>query len=185
MDSLRSLAQMLDLPERTLRRAASEGLIHGERVSPRRYRTSLREESYLRRHWPFLRELRDALRTEPNVRLAVLFGSMATDTASERSDVDVLVEVADDETGRVADLAARLSRRLARDVQVVRRSDAERSPLLMASILDQGRVLVDREARWPALQRTAAQWHRRAREQAVPLEDAAPDIDVDDVEPKP
>ena len=29
------------------------------------------------RHWPLLRELRDALRTEPNVRLTILFGSQA------------------------------------------------------------------------------------------------------------
>jgi predicted nucleotidyltransferase len=182
MESLRSLAHMLDLPERTVRRAASEGLIHGERLSPRRFRTSLREEAYLRRRWPFLRELRDALRTEPNVRLAVLFGSMATDAAGPQSDVDVLVVLSDDDVGRMADLAGRLRQRLGRDVQLVRLSDAERSPLLMASVLEQGRVLVDRENRWPEIRRKAPQWQRLAREQDVPLEDAAPAIDGDDIE---
>lgn len=49
-DSIRSLARHLDVPERTLRRAASEGLVHGQRTSPRRFQTSLREEAYLRRH---------------------------------------------------------------------------------------------------------------------------------------
>ena len=44
--SLRNLAQHLDVPERTLRRAAAEGLIRGERTSPRRFRASLREEAF-------------------------------------------------------------------------------------------------------------------------------------------
>ena len=82
--SLRSLARYIDVPERTLRRVAAEGLIHGRRTSARRFETSLREEAYLRRHWPLLSELRDALRTEPNVRLAVLFGSQATGQGTER-----------------------------------------------------------------------------------------------------
>ena len=60
-----------------MRRAAAEGLIHGERLSERRFTTTLREEAYLRIHWPLLSSLRLALRTEPNVRAAVLFGSFA------------------------------------------------------------------------------------------------------------
>jgi len=92
-DSLRTLARHLDVPERTLRRAAAEGLVRGRRTSERRDQTSLSEEAYLRRHWPLLRELRAALRTEPNVRLAVLFGSLASGRGSERSDVDLLVEL--------------------------------------------------------------------------------------------
>jgi predicted nucleotidyltransferase len=95
------------VPERTLRRAAAEGLIHGERTSPRRFRTSMREEAYLRAHWPLLRGLRDALRTEPNVRLAVLFGSRAVGTATARSDVNLLA-LADPSADRVAELGGRL-----------------------------------------------------------------------------
>jgi predicted nucleotidyltransferase len=95
VDSLRTLARHLDVPERTLRRAAAEGLVHGRRTSARRYETSLREETYLRRHWPLLRDLRDALRTEPNVRLALLFGSQATGEATDRSDIDLLVDLTD------------------------------------------------------------------------------------------
>ena len=180
MGSLRSLAQALDAPERTVRRAAMEGLIHGERVSPRRFRTSLREEAYLRRHWPVLRALREALRTEPNVRLAVLFGSLATGTATERSDIDILAVLADSHVGRVVDVADRLARRLNRDVQLVRLEDAERSPVLMAAVLDQGRVLVDRDGLWPNLARRAGQWKRRAREMEVPLEQAMEELDVAD-----
>ena len=176
-DSLRSLARHLDVPERTLRRAAAEGLIRGERTSPRRFRTSLREEAYLRAQWPLLRELRDALRTEPNVRLAILFGSQATGTATARSDVDLLVALADPRASRVAQLAGRLERRTGRDVQLVRLQDAERAPGLMADALDRGRVLVDRDGRWPALQSALGAWRSRADQAEIPLEDAMANLD--------
>lgn len=175
-DSLRTLARHLDVPERTLRRAAAEGLVHGRRTSARRYETSLREEAYLRRHWPLLRELRDALRTEPNVRLAVMFGSQATGHATDRSDVDLLVALTDASAGRVGPLTARLERRLGRDVQLVRLEDAERTPSLMADALEQGRVLVDRDARWPQLKAREATWRRRAQASDVPLEQAMPEL---------
>lgn len=175
-DSLRSLARHLDVPERTLRRAASEGLVHGERTSPRRFRMSMREEAYLRSHWPLLRELREALRTEPNVRLAVLFGSQATGTATAQSDVDLLVALRDSSASRVADLAGRLERRMERSVQLVRLEDAERTPVLMAAALERGRVLVDRETRWQELQRQLGAWQVSAAEAEVPLADAMPDL---------
>jgi predicted nucleotidyltransferase len=113
-ESLRRVASELSIPERTLRRAASEGLVRGERVSPRRFQVTFREEAYLRRHWKLLQELRAALRTEPNVRLAVLFGSTATGSDHERSDVDVLVVVHDPGVGRLAALGERLSQRIGR-----------------------------------------------------------------------
>jgi predicted nucleotidyltransferase len=176
--SLRSLARHLDVPERTLRRAATEGLIRGRRTSARRYETSLREEVYLRRQWPLLRELRAALRTEPNVRLAVLFGSQATGRGSERSDVDVLVVLSDPSAARVAELAGRLERHVGRDVQVVRLQDAERSPSLMVDVLEHGRVLVDRDNIWPRLSSRTAMWRRRAAAAEVPLDQAMPELDL-------
>jgi predicted nucleotidyltransferase len=178
VNSLRSLAHALDVPERTLRRAALEGLVRGERVSSRRFRTSLREEDYLRRFWPLLRNLRAALRTEPNVRIAVLFGSMADGSATRSSDIDVMVDVADDDVGRLAELTGRLSRRVDDDVQVVRLADVERSPVLMAAILRTGRVLVDRDRRWHALKADEPRWHRRAMRAAVALEDALVDLET-------
>jgi len=178
VNSLRALARHLDVPERTLRRAATEGLIRGERISPRRYRTSLREEAYLRRHWPYLRELRSALRVEPNVRLGVLFGSLATGQATERSDIDLFVALADSAVARVAGLAGRLEGRLGREVQVVRIEDARGSPVLMAAALEQGRVLVDRDLRWPKLKAAELTWQRRAAVLEVPLEEAMPALDL-------
>lgn len=177
-DSLRTLASHLDIPERTLRRAATVGLVRGERISARRYRATLREEAYLRRHWPLLRDLRSALRTERNVRLAVLFGSFATGQEAKRSDVDLLVALSDPAVTRVAALADRLRRRLGRDVQIVRVQEAEQSPALMADVLEQGRVLVDRDALWPKLKATESRWRRRAAAASVPLEEAVPDLDL-------
>jgi predicted nucleotidyltransferase len=163
MDSLRRAASELAIPERTLRRAASEGLVHGERLSPRRFRITFREEAYLRSHWGLLRALRAALRTEPNVRLAVLFGSTAIGNDDERSDVDVLVVLQDPDVSRLAELAERLSRRIGRGMQLVRLLEAQTSPVLMSDLIDHGRVLVDRDDLWSAARRRAPRWRRLAR----------------------
>ncbi len=180
MDSLRKLAEELSVPERTLRRAAAEGLIRGRRLSPRRFRTPLREEMYLRSHWELLHSLRGALRTEPNVRLAVLFGSTATGVDRADSDLDVLVGLEDPVVGRLADLAARLGTRLDREVQLVRLQDAEGSPVLMRAILEEGRVLVDREARWSALRAETTKWQRGARRAERPLAEAMKGLELEE-----
>jgi predicted nucleotidyltransferase len=178
MDSLRQAAAELSIPERTLKRAATEGLIRGERLSPRRFRVSFGEEVYLRGHWGLLHMLRAALRTEPNVRLAVLFGSMAKGDDHEDSDIDVLVVLDDPSIGRFVALTERLSRRLGRDVQLVRLADAEDSPVLMADVIEQGRVLIDREGGWPGLRDTLGKWrrlaHRVERSLPEPLDGLVP-----------
>lgn len=174
---MRGLARHLDVPERTLRRVAALGLLHGERLSERRFKTTLREEAYLRGHWPLLSALRGALRTEPNVRLAVLFGSFATGEESEGSDLDLLVALSDPSAGAVASLSARLGDRVGPDVQLVRLQEAERSAALMVDVLASGRVLVDRDRLWPGLKTAERRWRRRAAEE-VPLEDALPDLEL-------
>ena len=176
-DSLRTLARNLDVPERTLRRAATEGLIRGRRLSERRYKTTLREEAYLRSHWGLLSGLRRALRTEPNVRLAVLFGSLATGDGSEASDVDLLVSLRDGRAGEVAALAGRLRERIGREVQVVRLQDAERSAALMLDVLGDGRVLIDRDQLWSRLQAGERRWRRRAAEEGQ-LEGSLQDLEL-------
>jgi predicted nucleotidyltransferase len=175
-DSLRTLARHLDVPERTLRRAAAQGLLRGERTSERRYRTTLREEAYLREHWSLLGRLRDALRTEPNVRLAVLFGSFATGDDSERSDIDLLVALRDPSAAALAGVAGRLSDRLGRDVQLVRVQESEQSPVLMADVLGHGRVLVDRDTRWESMKADERRWRRRAARSDVALATAMQDL---------
>ena len=162
MASLRRVASELEIAERTLRRAATEGLVRGQRESPRRFQIGLREEGYLRTHWPLLAAMRAALRTERNVRLAVLFGSAANANEREDSDLDVLVVLKDPDVGRLVELTGRLSDGLARDVHLVRLPDAERSPALMADVTEHGRVLIDRDARWTRMHRRAGSWRRLA-----------------------
>src|SRR6202035_4822204 len=92
---LRDLASKLDVNERTLRRAWALGTVRGERVTPYKLRVPVEERVYLRRHWPTISRLRAALRTEPNVSLAVLFGSVARGDDNKESDVDLLVGLRD------------------------------------------------------------------------------------------
>jgi len=174
--SLRTLAQHLDVPERTLRRAAAQGLVHGRRTSARRFETSLQEEAYLREHWSLLSALRGALRTEQNVRLAVLFGSLAAGRSHEHSDVDLLVATPAP-VGYLAAATARLERKLDRDVQLVRLQDAEETPLLMLDALERGRVLIDRDNQWSRLVAQLPTWRRRAADAERSLIDAMEDLD--------
>lgn len=173
MRSLRALAKQLDIPERTLRRAAAEGLVRGERVSARRFALTMREEMYLREHWPMLRVLREALRTEPAVRLAILFGSSATGRMRAASDVDILIATTDEGVSRVPDLADKLAARVGRDVHLVLLDDALRSAVLMQDVVEHGRVLADREGRWPRLVGDAPRWRRRARRERATTAAAA------------
>ena len=163
MDSLRSLALELDLPERTVRRAAREGLIRGERTGERGFRTTLREREYLRRHWPLLSGLREALRTEPSVAMAVLYGSHANGTETESSDIDLLVDLRSNDPRRLTDISRRLTDSIGRDVHPVRLEDADSSASLFLDVLRDGRVLVDREGRWEKLRGREPALRRRAR----------------------
>jgi predicted nucleotidyltransferase len=135
--------------ERTLRRYINEGLLRGREFHRRRFELPEREERYLRAHWTLLSGMRVALRTERDVRLAVLFGSTATGEGTDSSDVDVLF--VDRRAGgrALASLRRRLEDALERRVHLVRLDDA--SPSLLADVLSEGRVIVDRDRRWPGL----------------------------------
>lgn len=132
------------------------------------------EERYLREHWPLLAQLRSVLRTEPNVRFAVLFGSAARGDAGADSDVDLLVDLADDSWERRQRLITSVEQALDRPVDIVVLERARRrDPSLVLAALDEGRVLVDRDhagARLrrsrPALRRAATSDDIRRREEA-------------------
>jgi predicted nucleotidyltransferase len=147
--NLQDLAAELQTTDRTLRRAVAQGLLRAERPSPRTLDVSLAERVYLRRSWPLLSSLREALRTEPHVSFAVLFGSRARGEGSDTSDVDLLVALRKGADRWV--LADRLSERVGVDVQIVDLEDALQAPLLLAEAVREGRVLVDRNAVWPSL----------------------------------
>lgn len=155
MGILHDLASELGVNERTLRRAVTEGTIRAERPSPHRLRVGEEERDWVRRHWPTVARLRDAWRTEPTVRLAVLFGWGARGREHAHSDLDLLVELDAPSPARLAVLEERLGAVAGREVQLVALSDAERLPGLLADALRDGRPLVDRDRMWESLKRRA------------------------------
>jgi len=157
---LETLAFELQVTDRTLRRAARSGLIKVRREGPRRTRVTVAERQYLRRAWPLLSPLAAALRTEPSVRLAMLFGSVARGDDRSDSDVDLMVVLRDADRDRLYDVQARVARRLGRDVHLLPLSRAEREPSLLADIVSDGRVVVDRDDRWARLARIEPQLRR-------------------------
>jgi predicted nucleotidyltransferase len=164
MTELELLARQVGTNERTLRRALNQGTLRAERPTPRKLTISAAEKRYLRRSWKLLAALRTALRTEQNVRFALLFGSAARGEDSAASDVDLLVEMRDPSLARIADLEAKLEALIGRRVDVLTLDDARRSNRVLAQALAEGRVLVDREDRWPQLSGEARALQRRARD---------------------
>jgi predicted nucleotidyltransferase len=158
--TLPSLAEELETTDRTLRRAISQGLIRATRPSPRTLELSPAERTYLRSSWQTLVRLRSALRTEPGVGLAVLFGSRARGDQRPESDVDLLVAVAD--ASKVHQLGRRLEAVLGLPIGLVLLEDARRAPLLMEQVVREGRVLVDRQSVWPEIDRRRGEIRRAA-----------------------
>jgi predicted nucleotidyltransferase len=148
---LHELAESLHVNERTLRRAWALGTLRGTRTTPYRLELPVDERVYLRRHWPTLSRLRRALRTEPNVSLAVVFGSFARGDDTVESDVDLLVALRNPGLRERVALTARLCRSTGLAVEVVALEDAASRPSLMVEIVRDGRVLIDRDGRWAQL----------------------------------
>ncbi|MEO7556745.1 MAG: nucleotidyltransferase domain-containing protein [Acidimicrobiales bacterium] len=149
---LPTLAAELSTDERTLRRAVRRGAVRCRRDGPRQLALGDGERSYLRTHWSTLSSLTKTLRTESNVRLAVLYGSVARGDDGPTSDIDLLVDLRKGTGHAALGLADRLERRLGRSVDVARLPLVrDASPLLLLQALDEGRVLVDRDDGWTAL----------------------------------
>jgi uncharacterized protein len=174
MSQLAILADDLGVNERTLRRAGGQGTLRAERLSPRRMNLAPGEAGYLRRHWPLLAALRDALRTEPNVAFALLFGSVARGDDHADSDVDLMVALREHSLDRMVDLQGRLEQTLGRKVDVLSTEAAASNDLLLAMAVEEGRVLVDRVELWTrlsseldGLRRRAERTSRRERREAL------------------
>lgn len=170
MTELDRLAREVRVSGRTLRRAAERGTFRMRRPSERKLVLPVEERVYLRAHWPLLGGLVQALRTHPNVRLAVLFGSVARGDEESGSDLDVLVRLRRDDHRARAALVDRLESASGRRVQLVSLDQAREAPLLLADVLRDGRVLVDRDRDWPRLRRRAKEIERRAAEEGERLE---------------
>jgi predicted nucleotidyltransferase len=97
-------------------------------------------------------------------RQAELYGSLARGDADEGSDLDLLVSFADDRLSASYELAARLQRITARHVDVARLERVEaKAPLLLDRVLDEGRVLIDRDGQWDRLRERRPDIADRAR----------------------
>lgn len=151
MNELLLLAEEVGTSDRTLRRAIDQGTLRGIRTSPRRLRLSEREKRYIARRWPLLARIREVLRTEQNVRFALLFGSTARGDDGASSDVDLLVEMRDESLGRIADLSIKLESQLDRKVDLLTVEEARSNPSLLADAIAEGRVLIDRDDYWDEL----------------------------------
>jgi predicted nucleotidyltransferase len=163
MGPIQELARETGAEERTLRRAASQGTLRVRRIGPRRLRIEPGEREYLRTHWQLLADLREALRTQRDVRLAVLYGSLARGDEDAGSDLDLLVSLAGDR-GRSVNLSAHLRSASERPVDIAHLEQVEDgAPLLLDRILDEGRVLVDRDGKWPVLRQRRRAIHARAQ----------------------
>jgi predicted nucleotidyltransferase len=170
---LAELAESLAVNERTLRRAWTQGTVRGERVTPYKLSIPAEERAYLRRHWSTIAHLRGLLRTEPNVSLAVVFGSVARGDDQAGSDVDVLVDLRHSGLRNRVALTERLRRRTVLPLEVVTLEDAMRRPALIAEIVRDGRVLVDRDGQWRGMQARADRLDARAREDREVLAERA------------
>jgi predicted nucleotidyltransferase len=92
-----------------------------------------------------MRKLVSLLCAHPDVRLAVVYGSVARGDDHPQSDLDLLVSFTSEEAHSSASLALALSEETGRRVQVVSLSTARGAPRLLMDVLDQGRVLLDRD----------------------------------------
>jgi predicted nucleotidyltransferase len=163
MNELQILADRVGASERTLRRAVKQGALRGTRLSPRRLRLPEAEKRYIASRWPLFASIREILRTEQNVRFALLFGSMARGDDMDSSDVDLVVEMRDASLDRIADLSIKLEHHLGRRVDLLTIEEARGNPSLLADAIAEGRVLIDREDSWVALQASEARLRRMGR----------------------
>lgn len=164
MTEIDRIAEEVNTSGRTLRRAVGVGLVRGRRIGPKRFLLGAGEGAYLAGHWELIGKLRQALRTEPSVEAAVLFGSTARGDDRPRSDVDLFVQFRKGWTlDRLYGLEDRLAQRLDRPVDVVVFDEGTTPALFLVQLLEEGRPVVDRVGFWPKLQGRQASIERAAR----------------------
>jgi predicted nucleotidyltransferase len=96
--------------------------------------------------------------------LAVLYGSLARGDEDEGSDLDLLVSLCGEGFAGRLNPSTRLRGVAGRRVDMadLNRIEAD-APLLLDRILDEGRVLVDRDRQWPQLRERRRAIRARAR----------------------
>ncbi|HEY4024967.1 MAG TPA: nucleotidyltransferase domain-containing protein [Candidatus Dormibacteraeota bacterium] len=146
------LARELGTTDRTLRRLAEVGTIRSHHARGGRAKAVLHEAHYLESHWQLLSQLRAALRTEPGVVAALVFGSVARGEDTSSSDVDLVVALDGDPTlVQLNRLRKRIAGKIERRVDLFVLSDLLAQPELLDPIIDEARPVVDRASVWPRL----------------------------------
>jgi predicted nucleotidyltransferase len=161
MSQLANLADDVGVAERTLRRAVGQGTLRAGRLSPRRLRLAPGEADYVRRNWQLLAALRQALRTEPNVAFAMVFGSAARGDRRPESDVDLMVVLREQSLEKMVELQDRLRVATGEDIDLLAKDYASRNEVLMTLAVEEGRALVDRVGLWSRLQGEREELRRR------------------------
>ena len=148
-------AETLGTSERTLRRLGEVGLVRGAKADWRLLAPG--EGEWLIAHWALVRDLRAALGSEPGVRGAWIFGSVAKGTDDERSDLDLVVDLEAGGLHAQRALQRRLEAKLDRAVDLFRLQDLESEPEVLLVLLDVARPVVDRVGWWKEIGK-----HKRA-----------------------
>jgi predicted nucleotidyltransferase len=148
--NLAALARQLGTSPPTLRRAFSSGLVRARRLHHGGFELSPEELAYLRGHWPLLARLREALRPERRVRLAVLYGSRARGDDAPDSDLDLAIWMRGACATALTRIKIRLQGKLELPVDAFQLRP-ETAPRFLAPVLEDGRVIVDRDGGWARL----------------------------------
>jgi predicted nucleotidyltransferase len=174
VSALPKIATQLGTNKWALYRAVNRGAIRCFRPSPRSLEFPPGEIDYLREHWEILSTLIQAFSTEPNVKLAVLYGSLARGDENSDSDADVLIDFYKEDVTSISSIAMRLGNVLGRSVDIAQLSHIKTGfPLLLLQAIDDGRVMIDKDNMWKGLQtsrstilRAAKKQQKREREEA-------------------
>lgn len=158
-------AEGLGISESALRRAARIGLLRGAHKGWRKMEEG--ERAWLRGHWGLVGALRAVLRTEPNVRSAWVFGSVARGEDDMHSDLDLVVRLARGGPIALRQLQRRLEAKVSRRVDLFEQEDLEAEPEFMLPLLKEARVVVDREGWWEDLGRHKHRLEQRLRARRV------------------
>jgi predicted nucleotidyltransferase len=115
------------------------------------------EREWLIGHWQLIRDLRGALRNEPEVRGAWIFGSVALGTDDAHSDLDLVVDLVLPNLHTLRSVQRRLEAKLNRAVDLYSLKDLQANPDVLLPLLEVARPVIDRVGWWHSLGR-----HKRA-----------------------
>lgn len=161
------MANELGVSDRTLRRAVVLGLVRGVYMTQRGLYLAPDEIEYLRRQWTMLDRLRRALRNEPAVEFALLYGAAARRRPSpvpRSGTLRLLLATRQRPSDVLPRLHAKLTWAAEQSVALVALDSVADQPTLLLEAIRDGRVLVDRRGTaWSKLKRQRWRLQREER----------------------